>query len=150
MRRSKGFTLIEILIVIVIFAILASLILPRMQGQVERAETAEAFELMGVMRRAAAKMYSMTGTYSGSLDAAAGAGPATSGSWEVLGLQEPSGIKRWRVRFLTGPWYFSARVSDDSGNNMSCTNYWGPVAWACAGVFKPVTDGAGNVIGCTI
>lgn len=49
---KKGFTLVEILIVIVILAVLAGLILPRVLAQPERALVAEAVNFLGVMRRA--------------------------------------------------------------------------------------------------
>jgi len=52
MEKKKGFTLVEVLIVIVILAILASLVLPKMVAQPERALVAEAVNYLGVIRRA--------------------------------------------------------------------------------------------------
>ena len=49
--NQKGFTLIEIIVVVVILAILASLILPRMLQQTERANIAEAQQYLGAIRR---------------------------------------------------------------------------------------------------
>ncbi len=153
MRRSKGFTLIEILIVVMIIAILASLVLPRMLEQVDRAgRSAEAFEWMGVIRRAAEKMQTLTGTYTGNLDSAAGASPATSGSWGSLGLQEPSGIKQYRVIYNGNGMGYDASVVW-GGWDWIRLDYElmadGSEVWACGWGFKPVKDGAGKVIGCT-
>jgi len=52
MKSLKGFTLVEVLIVVVILGILAAAVLPRMTGQVDRARTAEAVNIMSAMRHA--------------------------------------------------------------------------------------------------
>lgn len=51
-RNIKGFTLVEVLIVVIIIAIMASLILPRMVAQPEKAYLAEAQQMLGVIKRA--------------------------------------------------------------------------------------------------
>lgn len=51
-KKDRGFTLIEILIVIVLIAILASITFPKLTGQQERAATAEAITIMGAVHRA--------------------------------------------------------------------------------------------------
>ena len=63
MKRSKGFTLIEVLIVVVIIAILASLVVPRMIAQVDKARAAEAYQMVGVITRAAYREHDLTGSY---------------------------------------------------------------------------------------
>mgnify|MGYP001768397472 CR=1 FL=1 len=50
---SKGFTLIEIIIVIVVIGVLATLALPRITGQIEASRAAEAMNMFGTIRRAA-------------------------------------------------------------------------------------------------
>ncbi len=62
-NRQRGFTLVEVLIVVVIIAILASLIVPRMLMQTEKAKAAEAFQMVGAMKRAAERYYDFHGTY---------------------------------------------------------------------------------------
>lgn len=48
---KTGYTLAEILIVIVIIGVMASLALPRFMGQTEKAKTAEAINMLSVIRR---------------------------------------------------------------------------------------------------
>ena len=50
--NKKGFTLVEILIVIVILAIMATLIIPRMVAQTAIGDIAQAQHMLGAMRRA--------------------------------------------------------------------------------------------------
>jgi prepilin-type N-terminal cleavage/methylation domain-containing protein len=52
MKRQKGFTLIEVLIVVVILGVLAALIIPRFLNAPEKAIVAEANQLLGSLVRA--------------------------------------------------------------------------------------------------
>jgi MSHA pilin protein MshA len=63
MKKQKGFTLIEILIVVVILAVLAAMILPRFMSQSENAYIAEAQQVLGVLRRAQANSSDMGNGY---------------------------------------------------------------------------------------
>lgn len=59
MKNKKGFTLIEIMIVVVIIGVLASLALPKLGNQVKKAAAAEAFSMLGSMVRASSNCYMM-------------------------------------------------------------------------------------------
>ena len=84
--NKKGFTLIEIIIVIVILGILATLALPRITGQMESAKAAEAMNIFGAVKRAAIDCYDL-------------AGGSTSGTFSncntqaLLGVTVSSGAK---------------------------------------------------------
>ena len=149
-RRSKGFTLIEILIVVVILAILAAMILPRMMGQIERGEKAEAFQWMGVIRRASANLYAQTGSFTGYLYAQAD-NSFVLGSWGDLGLKDPGGLRNWGVYYYGLDTYHDIWVGDVSwGNYIHASGDGGGEVWDCGGAFQYKTNAAGDVIGCTI
>ena len=59
--NKKGFTLIEIIIVIVILGILATLAVPKITGQMKTAEAGEAMNFFGAIRRAASDCLTMSG-----------------------------------------------------------------------------------------
>ena len=59
-QTKKGFTLIEIIIVIVIIGVLATLAMPKITGQVEGAKAAEAMTMLGAIKRAADQCYDTT------------------------------------------------------------------------------------------
>jgi type IV pilus assembly protein PilE len=65
-KQKKGFTLLEIIIVIVIAAILMSLALPRFFRTVEYSRSAEAFMIMSSLRNSVERCYvANNGTYVG-------------------------------------------------------------------------------------
>ena len=55
--QAPGFTLTEILIVVVIIGILSSLTIPRFFGQAEKAKTTEAINMLSSIRRAQLQYY---------------------------------------------------------------------------------------------
>ncbi|HOG23013.1 MAG TPA: prepilin-type N-terminal cleavage/methylation domain-containing protein [Candidatus Omnitrophota bacterium] len=60
---SKGFTLTEILIVVVVIAVMASLVIPRFTGQTDKAAAAEAIGIMGAIHRALLQFNDENGAY---------------------------------------------------------------------------------------
>ena len=61
--NEKGFTLVEILIVIVVIGSLASLALPRLMSQTDRFRLVEAINIMTAIRKAALQYYDVQGTF---------------------------------------------------------------------------------------
>ncbi|MBI1976422.1 MAG: prepilin-type N-terminal cleavage/methylation domain-containing protein [Candidatus Omnitrophica bacterium] len=64
-RKQEGFTLLELMIVIVILGILASIAIPAYTKTVERAKQGEALHWLGMVRESEVRYYQMQGAYTG-------------------------------------------------------------------------------------
>ena len=149
---KKGFTLVEVLIVVVIIAILASLIVPRMLAQSEKANAAEALQMVGVVKRAAERYYDLHGTCAlpGGDVKSSPFGEAPTGNWTDLGLTGIEKSKYWRFVYDGDGLAFGVAVQDTDGipkdNYLTYASDTG--IWQCVGIFKPVDNNATK--GCTI
>ena len=68
MRKGRGFTLVELMVVLTVIALLLSIVVPDYVGRVRRAEEAVLQENLAVMRDALDKHYADAGRYPSSLD----------------------------------------------------------------------------------
>jgi len=67
-KKSRGFTLVELMVVLTIIALLLSIVVPDYIGRARRAEEAVLQENLAVMRDALDKHYADAGRYPTSLD----------------------------------------------------------------------------------
>mgnify|MGYP000959748981 CR=1 FL=1 len=67
MRNRKGFTLVELAVVIVIIGILAAFAVPRFMTAVERSKAGEAFNYLSAVRSAQERYQVRQGTYTSNL-----------------------------------------------------------------------------------
>ncbi|MYL24436.1 prepilin-type N-terminal cleavage/methylation domain-containing protein [Halomonas alkaliantarctica] len=109
--RQGGFTLIELMIVVAIIGVLASIAVPQYQTYVARAQMSEAMSLASGAKTAMAERYAMTGSWPAD-NSEAGLAGETSISGEFVsqvlvkndggqGGNDPSGTGEVEVSFKT-------------------------------------------------
>ncbi len=84
MKSIRGFTLIELMIVIVIVAILTAIAVPGYQNQITKSRRADAQGTLQSFAQAMERFYTQNGTYIG-----AAGGTATSGAPVIFSTKSP-------------------------------------------------------------
>ena len=104
MRRlignSKGFTLLEILIVIVILAVLAGLAIPVYAAAVEKSKAQEAIQNLELVRGSMLRFFATNNTYVGTTIRPAGAVGANTDI--DADPNNPLGGQAWRFNYVIG------------------------------------------------
>ncbi|MEI7751125.1 MAG: prepilin-type N-terminal cleavage/methylation domain-containing protein [Candidatus Omnitrophota bacterium] len=107
MMKRKGLTMMELLIVIIIMAIMATLMLPKFFGQEERGYVAEAVGILSAIRQGeeAHKLEHTDYVYTsgGALD------------WASLGMDSPTGVFSYTVTRVGTTTTFTAVANRQGG-----------------------------------
>ena len=68
MKKQKGFTLVELAVVVVIIGVLAAFAVPRFLASVERSKAAEAFNFLAAVQASQERFHARQSTYADDMD----------------------------------------------------------------------------------
>jgi general secretion pathway protein G len=117
-RRELGFTLLELLVVVLIIGMLTGIVAPRFMGQISRSETTVARAQLDALAKAIESFRIDVGYY-----------PTTQQGLSVL-VQRPEGDTRWRGPYLQediplDPWGmpYQYQVPGQNGKDYQLLSY---------------------------
>ena len=116
----KGFTLLELVIVVIIVAVLAGLGIPQFIKTVERAKAAEGVSILGTFRTSQLRYYAEYGVYTsviGSLDVGQ---PASLKNFVTLTANIPAAIPGTVAQITRSGSLYTLQVTDTG--SLSCTS----------------------------
>ncbi|MDH3831519.1 MAG: pilin [Gammaproteobacteria bacterium] len=137
MKLQKGFTLIELMIVIAIIGILAAIAIPAYQDYIVRSKVSEGLNMAGAAKLAVAETYDSTGVAPADNDAA---GLPTAGS--ITGSYVTSiTVTSFVIDILYNTSVGGQPTANSTTMTLTGTPSQGSMQWACTGTmankYKP-------------
>jgi type IV pilus assembly protein PilE len=127
-NQPKGFTLIELMVVIIVISILAAFAIPGYMSQLERARRAEGIIALELLSQQQEKFFSQYRTYTGVVSGADGCAGA------ACGLQQPSAT-------TDGGFYTITAAGDATSFTLTATAAGGQVNDDACGSFSLTNTG---------
>lgn len=136
--KQGGFTLIELMIVVAIIGVLASIAVPQYQNYTARAQASEGLSVTGGMRADLAERYSLDGEFPATLDSLEGTANDPAGQYveKATYTKSANGDAILTVTFLSDTSIANAIVDADSGegNQMTIISEEPAKGWTCGGL----------------
>jgi general secretion pathway protein G len=108
-RKGSGFTLVELLVVIVLISVLAAIAIPKLGTQWQSSSERRMLAQLKLLREAAARFESDTGCFPRST-ADLTSGTAPSQCWTATGAVIPVPTGKWRGPYLNNRGYAASNV----------------------------------------
>ena len=144
---QKGFTLIELMIVIAIIGILAAIAIPAYQNYIIRSQVTEGLSLADGWKTAISEYYSQNGTFPTCWSLTGGAGcvamtAASSGKY-VSAISINTTAPGGQIKIVYAGTQANAKLSAAANNTLTISpglNANGDVIWVCGKAVVPATE----------